>query len=128
MAKFIQELYCNFPRFSNASLGLWPSKTSSKYPICTGFFQHTFGYKRYIRKEIELNNFLTPGVGHIRANLTWIHTSRARLGIDEFFPPKMLETKQPLPEEIKSGTRNGSILQKLAFLYQYDPYINLFVL
>ncbi|XP_028394233.1 39S ribosomal protein L47, mitochondrial-like [Dendronephthya gigantea] len=111
---YIQELCFNFPRFSIAPFRLWSSKASSKYPLCSVLFQNAFGCKKYIRKGIKINNFLTTRVGHNCTSITWIHTSNVRLGIEEFFPPNMLETKQPLPEEVKSGRswRAGELRQK----------------
>ncbi|CAB3987271.1 39S ribosomal L47, mitochondrial [Paramuricea clavata] len=103
MANFFQKSCCNFSRFWIASTNLFTSKTSLKYPLSTSFMLNSFGCKRYIHLHRPFYNLLTPGVGHSRPCVKWVHTTRTGFSIEEFFPPGVLETQQPLPEEVKSG-------------------------
>lgn len=109
MANFFQKSCCNFSRFWIASTNLFTSKTSLKYPLCTSFMLNPFGCKRYIHLHRPFYNLLTPGVGHRRPCVKWIHTTRTGFSIEEFFPPGVLETQQPLPEEVKSGIEINKI-------------------
>ena len=75
------------------------------YPPSSSFLLNSFGSKRYIHLEKRFCNLLTPGVAQRRHCVKRLHaTGRTRFGIEDFFPPGVLETEQPLPEEVKSGT------------------------
>ena len=105
MANFLQKSCCNISRFWLASTNVSMSKTSLKYPLCTSFLLNPFGCKRYIHLGRSLDDLLTPGVGQRRPCVKRIHTTRIGFSIEEFFPPGVLETQQPLPEEVKSGIK-----------------------
>ena len=103
MVSFIQKSCCNFSRFSIASTTVFMPKISLIYPQRSIFVLNAFESKRHIHIESAFSNLLTPGVGHRRRCAKWIHTTQKRRGIEEFFPPGILENPQPLPEEVQSG-------------------------
>ena len=103
MVSFIQKSCCNFSRFSIASTTVFMPKISLIFPQRSIFVLNAFESKRHIHIERAFSNLLTPGVGHRRRCAKWIHTTQKRRGIEEFFPPGILENPQPLPEEVKSG-------------------------
>ena len=103
MASFIQKSCRNFSRFSIASTSVFMPKICLMYPQRSSFVLNAFELKKHIHIERAFSNLLTPGVGHRRPCAKWIHITKTRRGIEEFFPPGVLENPQPLPEEVKSG-------------------------
>ena len=103
MASCIQKSCCNFSRFSIASTSVFINKMCLKCPQGTGLLLNAFKRKIHINSERTFSSLFTRGVCHMRPCVKWIHITRTRRGIEEFFPPGVLENPQPLPEEVKSG-------------------------
>jgi hypothetical protein len=105
MANFFQKSCCiNILRLGLNSRSLFFSKTGLNYPLSASFLLNCFESKRYLHSDKIFHNLLTPGVEQRRDCVKRnVHATRTRLGIEDFFPPGVLETQQPLPEEVKSG-------------------------
>ena len=56
-----------------------------------------------MKKKLSQLHFYILPLKPTKVQPRCIHMSKSMCGIEEFFPPGVLQNKQPLPEQVESG-------------------------
>lgn len=109
MANVFTKSCRNFARFLNAYSYFIVTKGVSTYASSSSLLINPVGYRGRLNVGTKFNNLRTQRVRCEDSKRACLHASGISSGIEEFFPPGVVETGQPLPEEVKSGTRKHKL-------------------